>query len=337
MKFLITAILFSFALSLNAQVISNNDIVTQQTTNTTVTFSNFQTAAGTNRLIVAILPFTGPGVSVSSITYNGQNFTFGVKANQGAINCELWYLALGTGGSITSDVVINFDNTPALFEGGVVTFQNVNQTTPFGNTDTNAGNAGSSTLTINANTSDLIIDGIGAVSPNTSQTSLFKLNLGGGSYLAAASGNNNMTWSFSGSDFAHVGAAINHDGVTFLPIELTYFKGENIDNQNKLTWQTASEKNNHGFHIEKSTNGTDWEEIGFVQGNGTTTEVSNYEFVDNLDFPSLEDLESLNYYRLKQTDFDGKLRIFKYHSTGNSQPATGNESLSKSNKRLFNN
>ncbi|MGB0864738.1 MAG: WD40/YVTN/BNR-like repeat-containing protein, partial [Saprospiraceae bacterium] len=67
-----------------------------------------------------------------------------------------------------------------------------------------------------------------------------------------------------------------------LPVELTYFKGENVNQANHLSWQTASEQNNEGFEIERSTNGTDWETIGFVQGNGTTLEVSDYEFIDDL-------------------------------------------------------
>jgi PKD repeat protein len=110
---------------------------------------------------------------------------------------------------------------------------------------------------------------------------------------------------------------------TILPVELTYFRAENQGNTNLLTWQTASEKNNQGFEIERSSDGKVWETIGFVQGNGTTAEVSDYEFIDNLNHVGFENRHGL-YYRLKQVDFDGKYE----HSnivqlaTSNSQPET---------------
>jgi len=93
-----------------------------------------------------------------------------------------------------------------------------------------------------------------------------------------------------------------------LPVELTSFEGKQTGLSNILTWKTASEQNNKGFHIEKSTNGNDWEQISFIDGNGTTTEISNYEFKDNQPF------NGENYYRLKQVDFDGK---FEYSNIVN--------------------
>jgi hypothetical protein len=110
-----------------------------------------------------------------------------------------------------------------------------------------------------------------------------------------------------------------------LPVELTYFKGQSISNGNLLTWQTATEKNNEGFHIERRANGSDWTTIGFIHGNGSTNEVSNYEFVDNGNLRGFENLLGLNlYYRLKQIDYDGN---FEYSNiiqlaTRNSQPVT---------------
>jgi hypothetical protein len=66
-----------------------------------------------------------------------------------------------------------------------------------------------------------------------------------------------------------------------------------------LKWATATETNNRGFSIERSSEKGCWEQIGFVSGNGTTTSVSSYLFKDdNLN-------EGTYYYRLKQTDYDG--------------------------------
>lgn len=86
---------------------------------------------------------------------------------------------------------------------------------------------------------------------------------------------------------------------TSLPIELSRFDVKNAQNKAILTWTTASEKSNARFDIEQSTNGTDFQIIGEMKGNGSTNSVSNYNFEHAT--PSV----GINYYRLKQVDFDG--------------------------------
>ncbi|MBP9581802.1 MAG: M20/M25/M40 family metallo-hydrolase [Ignavibacterium sp.] len=84
-----------------------------------------------------------------------------------------------------------------------------------------------------------------------------------------------------------------------IPVELVTFTSSIINNTVSLNWITASELNNSGFEIEKSTNNVNWDKIGFVPGNGTSTEVHNYSFIDQNPFVGT------SYYRLKQIDFDG--------------------------------
>ena len=86
-----------------------------------------------------------------------------------------------------------------------------------------------------------------------------------------------------------------------LPVELTSFEAVLV-NTNKviLRWTTASEENNKHFIVERSIDGKDFEPIGVVTGNGTTSLVNSY---------MLEDADPFyghNYYRLKQVDFDGQ-------------------------------
>lgn len=92
--------------------------------------------------------------------------------------------------------------------------------------------------------------------------------------------------------------------VTEVPVELTSFTAENISDAVILKWNTATEKNNRGFEIQRSENRDQmsvWGMIGFVEGNGTTTEPKNYSFKDGK-------VISGNYsYRLKQIDFDGSV------------------------------
>jgi len=90
-----------------------------------------------------------------------------------------------------------------------------------------------------------------------------------------------------------------------LPIELLSFEGQNKEEYNSLTWVTASETNNDYFLIERSHDGLNWFILDKIKGGGTTSSKSFYSYND------LEYNRSLtNYYRLSQTDFDGKREYF---------------------------
>lgn len=103
------------------------------------------------------------------------------------------------------------------------------------------------------------------------------------------------------SDTAYYSASLNNpitiSGV--LPVELTSFSASSARDGVNLTWQTATENNNRGFEIERSIDNRSFISVGFVKGNGTTSEKSYYSFTD----------KPMNgqvyYYRLKQVDFDG--------------------------------
>lgn len=90
----------------------------------------------------------------------------------------------------------------------------------------------------------------------------------------------------------------NNGGV---PVELITFSGVNIDGKVQLNWSTASELNNLGFEIERASEIKDWRNIGFVDGRGTTTEIQNYSFTDDLFGVQANKI----FYRLKQIDFNG--------------------------------
>ncbi len=93
-------------------------------------------------------------------------------------------------------------------------------------------------------------------------------------------------------------------GVGFIPVELTSFTAAVNKNDVVLNWSTATEKNNEGFEIQRN-NGNGFTTVGFVRGNGTTTQPQSYTFVD-------KNLNSGVYsYRLKQIDFDGTSEFSK--------------------------
>jgi parallel beta-helix repeat protein len=89
-----------------------------------------------------------------------------------------------------------------------------------------------------------------------------------------------------------------------IPVEFVSFNYVLFGNNVELNWVTATETNNSGFEVQRFYQGK-WEAIGFVVGNGTTSQISEYRFVDgNLS-------EGKYYYRLKQIDFDGKFKFSK--------------------------
>jgi Secretion system C-terminal sorting domain len=90
-----------------------------------------------------------------------------------------------------------------------------------------------------------------------------------------------------------------------LPIELISFKASITNNNTKLTWQTASEKDNSHFAIERSQNGESFSKMGEVKGSGTTITTQNYQFTDATPY------KGINYYRLRQVDFDGTESVSK--------------------------
>ena len=84
-----------------------------------------------------------------------------------------------------------------------------------------------------------------------------------------------------------------------IPVELTSFTGNNINENVVLNWSTATETNNMIFEIERRNENSDFVLIGSVEGKGTTTEQQEYSYIDR------NVTTGKYYYRLKQIDFDG--------------------------------
>lgn len=96
------------------------------------------------------------------------------------------------------------------------------------------------------------------------------------------------------------GGATNCSSVfAMLPVELLHFSATAQGKEVQLQWATASELNNAGFHVERSSDGVRFEAIAEVEGMGTTPMLTQYETLDRAPLPGL------SYYRLRQTDLDG--------------------------------
>ena len=161
---------------------------------------------------------------------------------------------------------------------------------------------------------------VNRISPNPSRASVYwddsKIN-GGTVNLTGASGNNdghnyptnikadygdtitvNTWWNgYENNDLKSF--SFSMDG-THLPISLLSFSCNNKNDSIIINWKTASETNNDYFELQRSENGIQWNTIVKIVGNGNSTVITNYKYIDKS--PNW----GTSYYRLKQVDFDGK-------------------------------
>ena len=106
-----------------------------------------------------------------------------------------------------------------------------------------------------------------------------------------------------------------------VPVQLVSFSGRALpSNRIQLAWRTATEINNYGFAIERSTEPGTWSEIGFVEGNGTSNISHSYGFIDNMEGVVLYD-NSIR-YRLRQIDRDGSTAYSQIVEVLDSQSAS---------------
>jgi hypothetical protein len=124
-------------------------------------------------------------------------------------------------------------------------------------------------------------------------------NLGGvtGTCAGATAGTvtSNSVGSFSPFTFGSKSILVNP-----LPIELLLFNAQKSVNVVDIYWSTSSEINNDYFTVERSSDAVIFSDLFNVKGAGNSNQVLYYNAVD------ANPLQGISYYRLKQTDFDGK-------------------------------
>jgi hypothetical protein len=112
-----------------------------------------------------------------------------------------------------------------------------------------------------------------------------------------ASGSN--PWTLTRTDITSF-SPFSPDEGSALPIRLTLFEAKQKHQQVQLNWITDSEINNDFFTIERSNDGKEFFEIGRKKGAGNSSTRLYYSSIDE------QPLKGTSYYRLKQTDIDGK-------------------------------
>ena len=93
--------------------------------------------------------------------------------------------------------------------------------------------------------------------------------------------------------------------LTNLPIQLLFFTAKLTKEKQVLCeWETATEINNNYFTVWRSVDALKFEVVGKVKGTGTTSNPSSYEMLDEKPY------KGTSYYKLQQTDYDGKFEYF---------------------------
>ncbi len=113
--------------------------------------------------------------------------------------------------------------------------------------------------------------------------------------------------SFGGGFDAFI-AKFNSNGT--LPIKLISFNATLVNEKVNCIWETASEINNDYFTVERSKDGNGFEAVGNIKGQGNSNSNIRYSYTDNNPF------RGISYYRLKQTDFDGKYTYSEIKKVG---------------------
>tara|TARA_B100000508_G_scaffold141062_1_gene145770 strand:- start:1173 stop:3464 length:2292 start_codon:yes stop_codon:yes gene_type:complete len=168
-----------------------------------------------------------------------------------------------------------------------------------------AGEVGTVTITFDLSsvpgsitTSDLrlLIDGDGTFASGATSTS-GATHLGSNVYQwTGIDIDNNDHFTIGSIDFSQ----------TPLPVELVEFSATPDPDEKvvDLFWVTSSEINNDYFTVERSTDLSTFEEVVQVTGQGTTNEETEYHETD------MNPVDGVSYYRLSQTDYDGKREYF---------------------------
>ena len=105
---------------------------------------------------------------------------------------------------------------------------------------------------------------------------------------------------YIGYSTGNLGLIYKYLDTTIVPVELTSFLAEVDNNIVTLKWSTSTETNNVGFEILKSSDNQNWNSLVFINGNGTTTFIHNYQFTFRIE------TSGIFYFKLKQVDYNGE-------------------------------
>lgn len=280
--------------------------------------------SGTGNLVVVHVSYSGQTASVSTITDSKSNSYSRVNGptNWGGINyyrSELWYAYNITGVTTPKlSITVTMTGTPPVSTDGLQfiqvyasEFSGIGSSNPLDQKSTNIGSASSNFNSGSAivNYSNELIYGAaigGSMSPINKGATFTSINNNNSNRIEyknvtpAGTYNADFNPSAGGGTFV-ADLATFRTSTSVLPIELLSFNAVASESGAVLIdWATASEINNDYFEILRSVDGKNWDAIIRLNGAGNSKSLINYSAQD--DHPQ----RGVNYYQLKQVDFDGK-------------------------------
>ncbi|MDB5257810.1 MAG: hypothetical protein JWM14_2505 [Chitinophagaceae bacterium] len=253
---------------------SKNDIIR----NNTIAYNGFTYPTNpTNATWVA--PGKGPGIGISVAEYGTSN----TDAIQNLIKDNSIYCNAGKG--------INLNKLEPTGYG------NINKASPTVNVASTATNtfgtaAAGDVIQVFANPTACGCQGevlLGTVTAD-----------GSGNWSLAHASSNFMTNTATARDAVNNTSEFSVCRDPTLPVDFVDFRAyPKTEGVAGLEWKVALEINNDHFTIEKSTDGIHFFSIGTVHGAGNSNAAKTYTYSD-------DNFTTNAYYRIKQTDFDGK-------------------------------
>lgn len=206
--------------------------------------------------------------STGIINASGNLFENSVLTNYGVVNITGTLTVQNAGSGACQDAGAKMNVSTVQFGNNTNAIVSPNGLSCVGVSSTEVIGSGSTKIT---NTSDLILCGTTTLTTN---------------------GNGDISTATVDQNCASCDAA--------LPIELIHFQGKDMKEFIFLEWKTTSEKNNDFFNILRSYDGIQFENIAKIDGAGNSSTVHYYVYKD------YDAKTGMNYYKLKQTDYDGK-------------------------------
>ncbi|MGZ3864425.1 MAG: T9SS type A sorting domain-containing protein [Bacteroidia bacterium] len=220
-------------------------------------------------------------------------------------------------GSITVNTGVKLTVTGTVTVGGGTTLNIANSGTIEVTGDFNAsGNStvnysGSGLFLIDGNMSlsgslNMSTSGLISVAGNATFSGSSQVQGSGSVAVAGTSTASGSTDVFGWTSGSCSGCTLNNSNPT--PITLLKFTASYSNSKVVLDWTTATETNNRFFTLEKSSDGVNFNYFADIQ-----SKAPNGNSLLNLSYRTLDEkpFKGVSYYRLKQTDYDGKSEYFK--------------------------
>jgi hypothetical protein len=218
-------------------------------------------------------------------------------ANTGSFSSDLSFVIAGDNNDVMQSTAASRSEKPAAIYSRIAREWKVSNTNFSGTFGMKFRLAAAATSSVTASDLRLLVDDDGDFSNATVYAAGGGLAISYASGIVTVSGISTTHIANNATKYITIGSA---NSITPLPISMLYFTAQKEETKIKLSWSTASEKNNDHYTIERSKNAENWEFVSNIKGAGNSNSIVAYVDYDANPY------QGISYYRLKQTDYDGR-------------------------------